>query len=1121
MENHDKEHDYSFEILHEQVASEDLFEDKTHERLANTLYDKVSKANKGATIGLEGSWGSGKSTVINLLKKKLADSKNEKTLFFVFDAWAHDGDPLRKIFLESLIDSIDPNEKDGKLQQLKNSVSARSKVVSVKTQKTASKLGKLLSFSALFIPVGAGLLSATNFERVVMPWSPNAGLSFSAFFGFLFSFSPLFTMAGWKIFGKKEDGKTKWDIFESQSQENYTQDITEDGERTSIEFESFFNEILTYVFSNNSPCQYDQAVLVIDNLDRVEPDYAQNIWSTLQTFFQHRTSSLKDSDSNWRDNLWFLIPYDRSGIKKIWSDKKDGSETIQTESQNNTQNSEHDVTASFMEKCFQAIIDVPPPVMSAWIDYLKQCVAKAFIGWPQAEKDGFAECFVQCMSKLDSSPTPRKIHSLINRAGMLGQQWKGEFSAESLCLYSIYRDQYTECQLRHELLQDGLPKSFFTYRDIEDIKPEVAGLLFGVSSEKGIQLLLAPEIKAAIRDGKHELLEDLAIKHKEAFWLALRASSAEWMVSESHNDEYRINTIMALGEAFYDQKERVANYINTIVLVFEKSFDHWEISKYSYYSALDVIFRVSTKSPEVIAKFREKLNRKISSVIAKAHEKSVDASELKHLEELTVLFEVYGQPLEKRFHPSLIHNKWDMWRQACRNSDTEFKMVLPNKELFQELVENAGFDSNSLNKDRFSLLAETYALHSSHSSWGTLVESLVTWFNLSGREYSFDDVYLLALKLLGNASETDSDSIKKCVKDADFWVSAQNADIEECPTLPYLVACSDPDFRSNDSVGENVKLFFDQDFSSIELAEAYQFFKIAKCEEDIWQLARHDRNKFAVQIIRDSEEDDFFKFGAMYVDEIAWSDEDELSRIVNKLCKNGSVHDIKEDIQRKVQTYNEVVYILSKHGDSDSKNFVENLLENLPRADWAKALQKHNALLKCIPNNCTNFSKAWCDHLIKFAKSELNQQELGNIEEVIELKCKVLDLNEIALPNIARAYFNKEENDPLDAGAFNAISKLIEPVMRTVTQRSYEIRLSYWLENNQEERIQWLISSDIELHEDALDQVKAQVASKLRSLKSPARDLYEELNDRLKLGLTIPEPELEQPSNALEVTENE
>ncbi|MDT7526997.1 KAP family NTPase [Pseudidiomarina sp. GXY010] len=60
-----------------------------------------SSSGEGLTIGLEGFWGTGKSQVICLLNSKFKEES--KTLFYIFDAWAHEGNPLRLAFLSGLI----------------------------------------------------------------------------------------------------------------------------------------------------------------------------------------------------------------------------------------------------------------------------------------------------------------------------------------------------------------------------------------------------------------------------------------------------------------------------------------------------------------------------------------------------------------------------------------------------------------------------------------------------------------------------------------------------------------------------------------------------------------------------------------------------------------------------------------------------------------------------------------------------------------------------------------------------------------------------------------------------------------------------------------------------------
>lgn len=73
----------------------------SHAPIASAIYELVTTENGGRTIGLEGSWGSGKSTVVSLLADQIRNGKSEAHVV-VFDVWAHEGDPLRRSFLGML-----------------------------------------------------------------------------------------------------------------------------------------------------------------------------------------------------------------------------------------------------------------------------------------------------------------------------------------------------------------------------------------------------------------------------------------------------------------------------------------------------------------------------------------------------------------------------------------------------------------------------------------------------------------------------------------------------------------------------------------------------------------------------------------------------------------------------------------------------------------------------------------------------------------------------------------------------------------------------------------------------------------------------------------------------------
>lgn len=92
-------------LLCDDPVEDDYF--GSHEGVATAMASLIREEQGGKSIALTGNWGAGKSSVVRMLKTELSRYEKEtaslKFRTFVYDAWAHQGDPLRRSFLEALI----------------------------------------------------------------------------------------------------------------------------------------------------------------------------------------------------------------------------------------------------------------------------------------------------------------------------------------------------------------------------------------------------------------------------------------------------------------------------------------------------------------------------------------------------------------------------------------------------------------------------------------------------------------------------------------------------------------------------------------------------------------------------------------------------------------------------------------------------------------------------------------------------------------------------------------------------------------------------------------------------------------------------------------------------------
>ncbi len=454
-------------------------------------------------IALEGGWGSGKTTIINLVRKDLKEYDHIHV--FCFDAWAHEGDPLRRTYLESLIRElrglgwINADAWNKALLEL----AQRQKTTTTTTTQRPSTMALAAGAAALLVPLGVALLTKSLDDLTLAFGRPP---EWKAIVGLPLSVGPLLVvLAFWlkhKCSGVK--GTFSFAFTEGRADTETKSETSETPDPTSIEFEDRFQWLMREALPEDPN---RSLVIVLDNLDRVKVEDALKVWATLQTFIQHRNQPAEP----WFKRVSILVPYDSEGLRRLWS--KPGVDSSPD---------------SFMDKSFQMRFDVPPMLLSNWKAQLVTLLSRAFPDHSPDDYEMIYRVFAIAQSNRPA-PTPRELVLYVNQIGAIHRQWQHEFPISHVAYYASERRRLDQSMLREGLesgnLITGPIKTVLS--SSEDLLGNVAGLLFNVRASLGMQLLLSAPIVSALRAADAKKLEDLESVHKDGFWAVLEKVATE------------------------------------------------------------------------------------------------------------------------------------------------------------------------------------------------------------------------------------------------------------------------------------------------------------------------------------------------------------------------------------------------------------------------------------------------------------------------------------------------------------------------------------------------------------------------------------------------------------------
>ena len=417
--------------------------------------------------------------------------------------WSHQDDPLRRTFLEDLITHVrgfgwvNKEKWDRRIAEL----ARRRREDTTRIVPRLTRNGVGFAFTLLAIPIGSALIGAglsllgskdasATLGAVLLPAGITIGLAPAIYYGGF--------LAGVRIWRRirrgvrnEEDGRLSElpALVTGQASTESRTVMTQTPDPTSVEFESMFRDLLDEALKPEGR----KLLLVVDNLDRVEPSDALSIWSTLQTFLGHSDYQRPD----WIDRLWVLIPYDDSAIVRLW-DRSSSDATKPTNSS---------LATSFLDKTFQLRFRVPPLLLSNWREFLQEALQQALPNHQEADFHGVYRAFAAKGGLERSAPTPRDLKLFVNQIGSLHREWQHEFPLSHLACYVLFQKDYKD--MRKALLSN---EDFeLLSRNIgQDWRGTIASLHFGVPIEEARQLLLRGPIQVALANGDARLCRILS-----------------------------------------------------------------------------------------------------------------------------------------------------------------------------------------------------------------------------------------------------------------------------------------------------------------------------------------------------------------------------------------------------------------------------------------------------------------------------------------------------------------------------------------------------------------------------------------------------------------------------------
>jgi hypothetical protein len=367
----------------EHPASQDVFPGGSHDKVASAIHGHLLSATPSKVVGLDGEFGSGKSSILYMLKAKLTAADPDYRVWF-FDCEQNYQGSTKSNFIELFTDEVlkEVSHVSKAAQALKASRDRALGRLFEYTKKTTSRV------SAWALALVASLFfAATSFREIfALTRSTQEAPAWLIAVHCFSLLSPALILLAAKVWHWRVDvGGQRWSLlslFKGSSDDHINEKIEVGKEVTPLDLKRTLLEQLKVVEDKHF-------VIILDNLDRLPKDSLRSVWSDLEIFIAVAAEAA---------NLTVIVPFCSTKVAEYL--KADGDRRYDAK--------------DFIAKKFPVVFRAPPVITSGWKDGFRQLWSHTFPASGQSLIEQSAQLLQRHSPMANNLVTPRLQKKFIN-----------------------------------------------------------------------------------------------------------------------------------------------------------------------------------------------------------------------------------------------------------------------------------------------------------------------------------------------------------------------------------------------------------------------------------------------------------------------------------------------------------------------------------------------------------------------------------------------------------------------------------------------------------------------------------------------------------------------------------